>query len=370
MKKNKWMRLAAILLVLCLMTTSFICGTFAKYVSKDSAYDTARVAKWGVVINAGGNLFSDAYWANTARTNADMPTKWVEASIKDLSITVAASQGNNKDNIVAPGTKSAGSGMVIGLSGKPEVAFELAGKLEGKDICIKGGTWAYCTPIKLTADTFPLVLAQNDEVNSKIKHELWVKGATGEIGYIPVTSDAAFDKDLDYFLATVYTVEGNVGDDYKPVIYNFSGSLSSATDLNTIVKDLCDKINYLYGNGTASAGGYFYGGEVTFQVKLPANTDLSAIGLCGSGGAPATLTWEWAFSNGDAADAGDTVLGDLMAMMKDGLPGSNDVIIYNSQVVTVDSDGVVKTLGASGADKTVGNLITLFNIELSATQID
>ena len=49
MKKNKMMRLAAILLVCVLMTTSVISGTFAKYVSSASGTDTARVAKWDVV---------------------------------------------------------------------------------------------------------------------------------------------------------------------------------------------------------------------------------------------------------------------------------------------------------------------------------
>lgn len=362
MKKSKWMRLAAILLVLCLMTTSFICGTFAKYVSKDSAVDTARVAKWGVVINAGGNLYSDAYWANEAAANPDMPTKWVEASITDLSITVAAENGNAKDNVVAPGTKSAGSGMVIGLSGKPEVAFTLKGKLEGKDIGIDEGDWAYLTPIELTAETFPLVLAQNDDVSSNIKHELWVKSASGDTGYIPATGD--FDETLDYFLATVYTVKGNVGTCYKPVKYNFSGSLSSATDLNTIVKDLCEKLETLYGSGTASAGGNAFGGEVEFKVNLPANTDLSAIGL-GSSSAPATLTWEWAFSEGDAADAGDTILGQLMAMMKGDTPGT-DYIVFNAHLVSFADDGTVKDADGN----VVGNLVTGLDLELSATQID
>ena len=51
MKKNKTMRLAAILLVCVLLTTSVISGTFAKYTSQASAYDTARVAKWDIQLN-------------------------------------------------------------------------------------------------------------------------------------------------------------------------------------------------------------------------------------------------------------------------------------------------------------------------------
>jgi hypothetical protein len=47
MKKNKMMRLASLLLVCVLLTTSVISGTFAKYTTSYTANDTARVAKWG-----------------------------------------------------------------------------------------------------------------------------------------------------------------------------------------------------------------------------------------------------------------------------------------------------------------------------------
>ena len=47
MKKNRMMRLASILLVLVLMTSSVVGGTFAKYTTSVEGYDTARVAKWG-----------------------------------------------------------------------------------------------------------------------------------------------------------------------------------------------------------------------------------------------------------------------------------------------------------------------------------
>lgn len=47
MKKNRMMRLASILLVCVLLTTSVISGTFAKYVTKVEGTDSARVARWG-----------------------------------------------------------------------------------------------------------------------------------------------------------------------------------------------------------------------------------------------------------------------------------------------------------------------------------
>lgn len=47
MKKNTMMRLASALLVLVLLTTCAISGTFAKYTSSATASDDARVAYWG-----------------------------------------------------------------------------------------------------------------------------------------------------------------------------------------------------------------------------------------------------------------------------------------------------------------------------------
>lgn len=47
MKKNRMMRLASILLVLVLMTSSVVGGTFAKYTTSAESSDTARVAYWG-----------------------------------------------------------------------------------------------------------------------------------------------------------------------------------------------------------------------------------------------------------------------------------------------------------------------------------
>ncbi len=47
MKKNKFMRLASVLLVAVLLSTCAISGTFAKYTTTTSGTDTARVAYWG-----------------------------------------------------------------------------------------------------------------------------------------------------------------------------------------------------------------------------------------------------------------------------------------------------------------------------------
>lgn len=47
MKKTKLMRAALLLLVLTLITSCFVGGTFAKYTTSANGSDSARVAKWG-----------------------------------------------------------------------------------------------------------------------------------------------------------------------------------------------------------------------------------------------------------------------------------------------------------------------------------
>ena len=66
--KNKFMRIAAVMLMLCLVTTCAISGTFAKYTTEASGEDTARVAYWGFTdVDATlefGDLFKTAYDKN------------------------------------------------------------------------------------------------------------------------------------------------------------------------------------------------------------------------------------------------------------------------------------------------------------------
>ena len=87
MKKNKMMRLAAVLMVAVLMTTCAISGTFAKYISTASGEDSARVAYWGFGLDSSieiDDLFLDAYTNVNSTTEAD----------------------GTKDDVIAPGTSN------------------------------------------------------------------------------------------------------------------------------------------------------------------------------------------------------------------------------------------------------------------------
>lgn len=93
MKKNKIMRLASGLLVVAMMTTCAISGTFAKYISTTSGNDTATVAKWSFEVN-------DTEIAVTGTAQA-VDFKLFE-TINDTGNN--ADEIDVKDNKIAPGT--------------------------------------------------------------------------------------------------------------------------------------------------------------------------------------------------------------------------------------------------------------------------
>ena len=109
MKKNIMMRMAAVLLVGVLLTTSVIGGTFAKYVTTESGSDIARVAKFGVEITADSFDMFDTDYAT------DDTAKFTGAN------SVSSS---DDDKLLAPGTS--GSFGNIAITGTPEVAVDVA----------------------------------------------------------------------------------------------------------------------------------------------------------------------------------------------------------------------------------------------------
>ena len=118
MKKNKMMRAASGLLVATLLTTSIISGTFAKYVTSDSASDTARVAKWGVVATVSGDLFGATYSA------VENGNSIITHSTNGGTVSSGVNASDPSDFVVAPGTKN-DTGMTISVSGTPEVATKV-----------------------------------------------------------------------------------------------------------------------------------------------------------------------------------------------------------------------------------------------------
>lgn len=108
-KKNVLMRSAGLLLALVLVTSCFVGSTLAKYTTSANATESARVAKFGVTLNAGaGEMFSTTY----AKT--------------DDSFTLSENTvvSSDKSKLVAPGTS--GSMAEFGMTGTPEVAVRVS----------------------------------------------------------------------------------------------------------------------------------------------------------------------------------------------------------------------------------------------------
>lgn len=107
-KTGKTMRVAGLLLALVLVTSCFVGGTFAKYVTSGRGDDSARVAKFGVKITANGATFAREYATDD----------------KSVSGTIAQSVVSSDDRkLVAPGTK--GNMVSMTLTGTPEVAVRV-----------------------------------------------------------------------------------------------------------------------------------------------------------------------------------------------------------------------------------------------------
>ena len=117
MKKNKMMRAASALLVATLLSTSIISGTFAKYTTSAEGSDSARVAKWGIQMEKGADMFSATY-------DSSKDAKTVNAS-------------DNSTKVVAPGTSGSTEYKVTGA---PETAYAITFKgVKNNDVFLESG---------------------------------------------------------------------------------------------------------------------------------------------------------------------------------------------------------------------------------------
>lgn len=154
--KNRTMRVAALLLVLTLMTSCFVGGTFAKYTTNGKAEDNARVAKWGVTVTHDNAIFYDAY----KDTHVDYT-----ANEQVDTITVQANVAGA--DVVAPGTS--GTITAFDINGTPEVDVEVTYTpvltLANWSIVVDGNEEEYC-PIIITVNGTDYYIGMSAEVDS------------------------------------------------------------------------------------------------------------------------------------------------------------------------------------------------------------
>lgn len=323
MKKNRMMRLASILLVCVLLTTSVISGTFAKYTTQDSASDMARVAKWGVELQVVGNLYGDSY---------------DDKIVLEGDTNVAVQSLNKADDVVAPGTKN-DEGFTFSLKGQPEVDGVVETTMKIQNVFLAANTYGVMVPVdKIVTE------ANFDEFYEDANFEGLFKLDGNK--YVKVTAY----EDVDY-----YTLEdkAEVGGKYYPVVYTLAGSTATsgtiAADTLKIAADAIATRLGLTAGAAAADTSITYTGSKTFNSNDKLE-DLKVDGL--------TLTWAWDFgdtSKGDTAaatDKADTILG-LLENLTEG------------EVVKASGENYVEVV-----EYTDYCLDTQFSLDITVTQVD
>lgn len=226
MKKNKTLKLASGLLILCLITTCVIGTTLAKYTTGGSAQDSAQVAKWGVRISMlGDGLFANEY-SNT--TNG---------------VTVKSTQ-----DVVAPGTSSDESTAAkFSISGTPEVKVNITIDFDmTNDVYLKAGTYADETTATDTADNFTLS-ADYHPIVFTLKQ---IKNATGDIN---VTLKSGTLAEIEAFLndwSQDYAPNTDLTSEFElSWVWSFSGNDQADTYLGNRIAASETNANYSYSVG-------------------------------------------------------------------------------------------------------------------------
>lgn len=239
MKKNRFLKTAGCLLILCLLTTCVIGTTFAKYTTSGSTTDSARVAHWGVTLNLAANdgIFSNEY---------------------DVSGTGASVKSTT--NVVAPGTSTdatTATAARFSLAGQPEVAVNVKIDLAiANDIVLKAGTYKDETTADNLTDEFTLA-----EDYYPVVFTLWQISGVDDVPYTPARKLATGN------LAAIQTFLNT---------YNSTANYEPNTKLNSVYEltwkwaiDGNDKADTYLGNRIAfGETGAAYNLEIGYTITI------------------------------------------------------------------------------------------------------
>ena len=195
MKKFNATKMMALLMALCLITSTFVGSTLAKYTTKAEASDSARVAKFGVVVTATSEAFKTEYDAKEGQRYTGLS---VEADTK----------------VVAPGTD--GTLATTTIKGQPEVAVNVK-----KEATLTLTGWeakgAYYCPITIT-------------VNGTAVNGMEFTSADKFIEAV----EALVDTDVDY---APNTVLDTTDDDTITWAWAFENGVGQTDELDTVLGD-------------------------------------------------------------------------------------------------------------------------------------
>ncbi|MDH6367502.1 MULTISPECIES: hypothetical protein [Breznakia] len=352
LKKNKSMRLASGLLVVTLLTTAIVSGTFAKYTTTAVGENTARVAKWGVVMTADNNIFGTDY-----KDAANGNTITTDVTDNSISVSALANSDKTRDNVLAPGTKN--DTFNLNLTGTPEVDGVITGELKTQNFRIRGDK--YFQMKKTSISTEAEYKAYSGE------YDLYVLRDSDS--YYAKTNGYTKDGDVFYEAVEIANLEksdGNAGPDYYPITFKMTNQdgtdwngFTNPTGASAYQQDtlelIANKFNAVY---------------KTSGVNFESGTDLSQAAL-------PKITWEWAFTHDDSTTNGkydkvDTMIGNVMAANRGDT--DFDVNCFASTGFNGMQGEFMKEKGLDGAylGKPFGpsSFKVMFNLNLTITQRD
>ena len=228
MKKNKMMRLAAILLVCVLMTTSVISGTFAKYVTSVDSFDKARVAYWGFQAENAMDitgLFSDVYGTTVDSVNGD-------------DVLAPGTYGKTTFQFAWDEDTTAWDGAKVNVTG-PEVAYEF--KIEVVDVIddlIDENPNIQWALVKGNVDVATISADEWKRWDDMVAEIKALSGdASGVKQYGPNTLPGAFTKDDDtYTIAWQWLInDSNAEDDAQNVRDTLMGNAQLLDDCSITI---------------------------------------------------------------------------------------------------------------------------------------
>ncbi len=144
--KNRIFRAAALLLVLCFISTVMISGTFAKYTSEYSGSDTALVARWSFTGNFNNNDFTE------------------KLPIWDHNYVENIYQKDEDNYLIAPGVSGE---FTVGFEYDADVDADLTFKFE-KSGNIGENNEAAPVPIQYSIDNFETIYYDLNELADAI----------------------------------------------------------------------------------------------------------------------------------------------------------------------------------------------------------
>lgn len=303
MKKNWFMRIAGVMLVLAMITSCFVGSTFAKYVTRAQGEDNARVAKWGIILTLEGNAFDTQYQTHETGDHA------YEGEFSVVS--------SNEDQVVAPGTSSDDleQNLVASVVGTPEVATRYILEGDVTDIVLPAGTYTDYTKLVKNEDgvygyfdTFTL-----ENAYSPVKWNLVISGKGQELN----VADALYENLPENLIAAAEA-------------YGLTPEGCSFFSAVEILKKVAG--NDAYVNIVEAALQSLVSGGSNFQLEVEDGHFKMSFDFDPNKVMDFTfeLSWEWAFENGEELtenidgeevgtgiyefDAADTFLGNWAAV--------------------------------------------------------